>query len=213
MLTLGSEEEIADLREAYVKTKGSIEGILSEIPHSTVDDEARFIAILTPLVASKELPSFRQWDKDIKDTKGKEKRKKKADKEAEQAEQHAKDLGVWDEFYGTGKEGKRKTKGKGKAKEDDAVDETALQAIILRRAEKRGNIFDGLLAKYGGGDGVEEDMEELPKTKKKRKGKAEEEEDMEDVEPPKKRSRMAAATKGSRNAAAGHSRKGRKARG
>ena len=178
-----------------------------------MDDEARFIAILTPLVASKELPSFRQWDKDIKDTKGKEKRKKKADKEAEQAEQHAKDLGVWDEFYGTGKEGKRKTKGKGKGKEDDAVDETALQAIILRRAEKRGNIFDGLLAKYGGGDGVEEDMEELPKTKKKRKGKAEEEEDMEDVEPPKKRSRMAAATKGSRNAAAGHSRRGRKARG
>jgi DnaJ homolog subfamily C member 9 len=209
LLSPGSEEEIADLREAYVKHKGSIEGILSEIPHSNHEDEARFISILNPLIASGDLKSFPKWVKDTKDTKGKERRKKAGEKEAKQAEEHAKELGVWDEFYGSGKEGKRKTKGKGKANEADEG-EAALQALIMRRQEKRGNIFDNLLAKYGGGGEDADDLDEPPTAKKKRRAKDEEDEGEEEIEPPKKKSK--AAAKGGRNAASGGSKRTRKVR-
>lgn len=179
----GSEEEVADLREAYVKCEGSIEGILGEIPHSNHEDEARFIAILKPLIKKKDLPKFPAWEADVKDVKGRERRKKEGEKEAKEAEEHAKELGVWDEFYGTGKEGPRKAKGKAKAEEE--VDESALQAIILRKKAERGSIFDNLLAKYGGADASG------PKKKSsKRKPKDDDEEDEEELNPsPKKRSK------------------------
>lgn len=59
-------------------------------------------------------------------------------KEAKEAERAAKEMGVWDEFYGEQKEGA-------------GDDESALAAIIAKRKADRGNAFDAMLAKYGGG--------------------------------------------------------------
>jgi DnaJ family protein C protein 9 len=78
-------------------------------------------------------------------------RKKKGEKEAKEAEGMAKELGVWDEFYGSGKEGKRRGKGKEKKKDDgeeDADGEAALKALIQGRQKKMGGFFDSLAAKY-----------------------------------------------------------------
>lgn len=74
----------------------------------------------------------------------------------------AEELGVWDEFYGSGKEGKRKAKknqDKDKEQEDDG--EAVLKALIQKRQKKLDGFLDNLAEKYGA-------MEENPKKSKKR---------------------------------------------
>ncbi|TFY72690.1 hypothetical protein EVG20_g298 [Dentipellis fragilis] len=183
----GSDEEVEDLKQAYANTDGSIDEIMNHIPHSTHNDEARFIVLISKLVRDGELPSLPTWESSIKDEKAKLVRKKQADKEAKEAEALARELGVWDEFYGSGKAGPRKGKGKGKGKakkdeEEDEGDVSALQALILKKQKKAGGFLDGLAAKYA---------EPKPRGKGKRKSKDEEEEE-EVEEPPKKRKRGAA---------------------
>ncbi|KAG8918989.1 hypothetical protein FRC01_001546 [Tulasnella sp. 417] len=188
----GSDEEVNDLKEAYIKCQGSIDGIMAEIPHSTYDDEDRFVRILTPLVKKGDVPKYSKWQADIKDKKGKERRRAEGEREAKEAEEHAKAMGVWDEFYGSGKEGPRKGKGKGKEPELGDGDESTLQALILKRQQKRGGILDGLLAKYGAADAAES----APK-KRGSKRKAEADEDLDEAEEvptlPKKKARTTAA--------------------
>ncbi|KAJ3571889.1 hypothetical protein NP233_g3460 [Leucocoprinus birnbaumii] len=156
----GSPEEIEDLKKAYLDTKGSIGEIMTHIPHSTVDDEPRFIVEITKLIQQGDLPEMKEWQKSIKDEKARLIRQKESQKEASEAEALAKELGVWDEFYGDGKPRKRKGKGKGKgmqAQEDDVDDTAALQALITRRketgAQAMSSFFDSLEAKYAGGTG------------------------------------------------------------
>ena len=159
---------------------------MQHIPHSTFDDEARFIVIISNLVKKGDLPSHKTWEKSIKDEKAKLVRKKQADKEAGEAEELAKELGVWDEFYGTGKAGPRKGKGKGKAKAQDNEEEdlAALQAAIVKRKQGREGILDGLMAKY-----AEVEKPSKGKAKGKKRAKTEDEDEEEDVPPPKKRSK------------------------
>lgn len=159
---------------------------MKRIPHSTVDDEPRFIVTLSNLVQAGDLPSLPQWESSSKDEKAKLVRKKQSDKEAKEAEELAKELGVWDEFYGSGKTGARKGKGKAKKPADDEDgdegDTSALQALILKRQKDRNGFLDNLAAKYT-------DMEESSKKKggrgKKRKKGADESE--AEVESPKKK--------------------------
>lgn len=162
---------------------------MQHIPHSTFDDEARFIVTISGLIEKGELPSLKSWERSVKDEKAKLVRKKQSTKEAEEAEALAKELGVWDEFYGSGKpsskRGKAKGKGKGKAKgeEDGEEDTSALQALILKKRKNMDGFFDGLAAKYA--------EPEKGKGKKKR-GKAEEADGDEEEEvqaSPKKRAR------------------------
>lgn len=192
MLNIGSEEEVNDLKEAYIRCEGSIDGIMAEIPHSTYEDEDRFVRILTPLVKKGDVPKYSKWQADVKDKKGKQRRRAEGEREAKEAEEHAKEIGVWDEFYGSGKEGPRKGKGKGKEPELGDGDESTLQALILKRQQNRGGILDGLLAKYGAADAAES---EPKKRGSKRKAKADE--DLEEAEElpalPKKKARTAAA--------------------
>ena len=187
MCIVGSVEEVEDLKAAYHEEKGSIEGIMQHIPHSTFDDEARFIVTISDLIKKGDLPSLKTWEKSIKDETAKLVRKKQAEKEAGEAEEWAKELGVWDEFYGSGKAGPRKAKGKGKAKaqENEEEDTSALQAIILKRKQNREGILDGLMAKY-----AEAEKPTKGKGKGKKRAKADEEEDEdEEAPPPKKRSK------------------------
>lgn len=134
---------------------------MTHIPHSTHQDEARFVVTISDLIAKGELAATATWNKSSKDEKAKLVRKKAADKEAGEAEELAKELGVWDEFYGSGKEGPRKGKGKkskgkkaegegegGGGEEDEEEDHSALQALILKKRQNAGSFLDNLAAKY-----------------------------------------------------------------
>lgn len=148
---------------------------MTHIPHSTHEDEARFVVAISDLIARGELSATAAWSKSSKDEKAKLVRRKEADKEAGEAEKLARELGVWDEFYGSGKEGPRKgkgaTKGKGKGKkkaeaedgdEDGEEDYSVLKALILKKQENAGAFLDNLAAKYA-------DAEPKPRSKGKRK--------------------------------------------
>jgi DnaJ family protein C protein 9 len=155
---------------------------MTHIPHSTHDDEARFLAILASLVSSGALPKLSLWEASLKDGKAQELRAKKAKKEAVEAEKSAKELGVWDEFYGSGKEGKRRGKGKQQEDEEGDGDIDSLRALIQSRQKKSGGFLDGLAAKY---TAMESSGSSKPKGKGKRKTKAAETEE----DPPKKKAR------------------------
>ncbi|KAI0093653.1 hypothetical protein BDY19DRAFT_265726 [Irpex rosettiformis] len=182
----GSDEEIEDLKAVYLEYDGSIETIMQHIPHSTFDDEARFIVIISDLIKKGDLPSLKTWERSVKDEKAKLVRKKQGEKEATEAEELAKELGVWDEFYGSGKPTSKKAKGKGKAKaaakdEEDEEDTSALQALIFKKRKNMDGFFDSLAAKYG-------EPEKSSKKKKREREKAVDDEEEEDVQAsPKKR--------------------------
>jgi DnaJ family protein C protein 9 len=121
------------------------------IPHSTYDDETRFIVVISNLITKGELPVLPTWENSIKDEKSKLIRRKQGEEEAAEAEQMAKELGVWEEFYGSGKPSERKSRGKGKGKKDqdeEEEDHSALQALILKKQKKSADFFDSLAAKY-----------------------------------------------------------------
>jgi len=152
---IGSAEEVEDLKEAYTSTNGDLVEIMTYIPHSAHEDEPRFITIITDLINGKKLKSTPSWILTSRDEKAKMVRKAEAEKEAKEAEELAKELGVWDEFYGSGKAtDQEKKKNKGKAKNDDVEaeeDHSVLQALILKKKEKNmDSFFDDLAAKYSG---------------------------------------------------------------
>jgi DnaJ family protein C protein 9 len=130
---------------------------MTYIPHSTTEDEPRFITTITKLINQDELPKMKEWDRSIKDEKARLVRRKEGENEAKEAESLAKELGVWDEFYGSGKASDRKSKSKEKNEEakEDSDGEAVLQALILKKREKSAaaadTFFDGLVSKYGDG--------------------------------------------------------------
>ena len=168
----GSEDEKEDLIEAYKAEKGSLPAILEHIPHATHDDEERLISVVNGLIANGELESTKKWTSTSGDKKAKEKRKKGAAKQAKEAEEAAKELGVWDEFYGTGKKGKRKADS-----EKDGGNEDGLQALILQRQRQRSGALDSLADKYAKLE--EKAKDERAAKKSKSKGKK-----AKDEEPP-----------------------------
>ena len=183
---IGSSEEADDLKAAYLETEGSFDEIMKHIPHSTIDDEPRFVVTLSNLVQAGDLPSLPQWESSSKDEKAKLVRKKQGDKEAKEAEELAKELGVWDEFYGSGRTGARKGKAKAKKpaddEDEDEGDTSALQALILKKQKNRNTFLDDLAAKY---TGMAESSNKKGGMGKKRKKGADESE--AEVESPKKK--------------------------
>lgn len=159
---------------------------MTYIPHSSHDDESRFVLILNNLIKEGKLQSTSSWKATSKDEKAKLVRKKQSEKEAKEAEQMAKDLGVWDEFYGSGKPTEKKAKGKKKGNaDDDEDDHSALQALILKKKTKNmDNFFDGLAAKYGA---------PAEKGSSGSKGKKRRNADLDEEELPKKKTRDAPA--------------------
>ena len=180
---VGSAEEAEDIKKAYVETSGSISEIMTFIPHSTHEDEARFIVLVSDLISKGELPALPTWESSVKDEKSRLVRKKQGEKEAKEAEKLAMELGVWDEFYGSGKVGDRKTKGKGKKEGDEEEDTSALQALILKKKQNMDGFFDGLAAKYADPGSTSK----LKNGKSKRRGKTIEEDEAEEL--PTKKSR------------------------
>ena len=115
---------------------------MEEIPHSQYTDEGRFIKSINSLIDSDTLKSTPTWKKTSTDDKASKKRAEKAIKSAQEAESHAKELGVWDEMFGTGKKGKRKSDAKDEGGED------GLAALLLRRQKDREGGLDRLAEKY-----------------------------------------------------------------
>lgn len=187
---IGSSEEVEDIKSAYAETKGAVGEIMTYIPHSTHGDEARFIVLITDLISKGELPQLPAWESSVKDDKSRLVRKKQGEKEAKEAEKLAKELGVWDEFYGSGKAGARKGKGKGKAKKDESADaeeedHSALQALILKKKKNMDGFFDSLASKY-----TEPEPKSKGKGKKRSKGVNIE---ADEGESPKKKSKQGPA--------------------
>ncbi|KAG8762593.1 hypothetical protein FRC11_008654 [Ceratobasidium sp. 423] len=144
----GSEEERSDLRAAYLAGNGSIDHIMSEIPHSTYEDEARFVTTINEMIDGGELQGLNTWKAETKNKKAQNARRKRGEKEAEEAEEAARELGVWDEFYGSGKLGKRRERGKGKSQANTEDDNSALKALIQSKAKKLDGFLDSLAEKY-----------------------------------------------------------------
>jgi len=131
---------------------------MDEIPHSQYTDETRFIDLLNTLISSKTIKSTSIWKKTSTDEKASLKRKEKAVKSAKEAESHARELGIWDEMFGNGKKGKRKSDAA------DTKEEDGLAAMILKRQKDREGGLDRLAEKY-------RRIEEEERAKKRGKGK------------------------------------------
>ena len=58
MPLLGSEEELADLKTAYMEGEGDMGVIIDSVLCCTAEDEDRFAGILTDLIHAGELPEF-----------------------------------------------------------------------------------------------------------------------------------------------------------
>ncbi|KAF9564672.1 DnaJ-domain-containing protein, partial [Agrocybe pediades] len=180
-----SAEEVEDIKTAYETTGGSLGELMTYIPHSTHEDEARFIIIITSLIKKGELKATAAWKSSSKDEKARALRKKQSEKEAQEAEELAKELGVWDEFYGSGKPTEKKgKKGQSKGKDDggdEDEDHAVLQALILKKKQKNmDGFFDGLAAKYA---------EPTQKSGSRSKGKKRSRDAGEEEESPKKKTR------------------------
>lgn len=179
----GSGEEISDLHAAYLAGKGSIEYIMDEIAHSTYEDEARFVSVINRMIDRGELQALDAWKGGLKNKRAQNARRKRGEKEAKEAEEAARELGVWDEFYGNGKMGKRRGKGKGQPRADDKAgdDHSALQALIQSKAKKLDGFLDSLAEKYASASGS---------SSKGRKRAAPADEGSDDEKPTKRRAKV-----------------------
>ena len=151
---------------------------MTHIPHSTHEDEGRFIVLISDLISKRHLPTSLVWESSVKDEKARLVRKKQGETEAQEAEQLARELGVWDEFYGGGKESERRSKGKGRSEKDEE-DTSALQALILKKKKNMDNFFDSLAEKYS----EPESKSRVRNGKNKKRRKATEEDDEPEPEP------------------------------
>ena len=74
-ITVGSEEELEAIKEAYVRFEGRMEEILSHVMCAEVEDEDRISDIIKKLIKKKEVPEFKVFSKEFKKTKEARKRK------------------------------------------------------------------------------------------------------------------------------------------
>lgn len=149
-----SVEEKDDVLAAYEQGEGDMDMVYESVMLSNVlEDDARFRAIIDEAIKSKEVPAFKAYTNETK--KSKNARVKAAKGEANEAEELAKELGIHDKMFGSGKDkGSGSTTKTGKKGKKDAS-EDALAALIRKnqqsREERQGNFFANLEAKWGGG--------------------------------------------------------------
>ncbi|RUS90269.1 hypothetical protein EGW08_001958 [Elysia chlorotica] len=124
----GSDEELEDLKKAYLSAEGDMQSILDTVLCCTHEDEERFAETLRGLIKDGHLPDFDKFSKENK--KKKTARLKKAKQEASEAEEEAKKLRLGD-------------------------DRDSLVAAIAQRQSARArqgaDFLSQLEAKYGGG--------------------------------------------------------------
>ncbi|EST08760.1 DnaJ [Kalmanozyma brasiliensis GHG001] len=169
-----SAEEKEDILEAYNETEGDFAGIFEHVPCSEfLADETRFIKIIDEAIKAGDIKATATWKRTKKDEAGRKALRQKAQGEAAEAEKLAKELGVWDDLFGSGKgkgkpargskatsdaNGAKSSKGaKSKAKVDDGDDDlSGLAALIQRKNQNRVSQFDDMIAKLEAKAGVKE---------------------------------------------------------
>lgn len=101
--------------EAYETAEGDLATIFTLVPCSEIlEDEERFISLLNAAIKSGDVEALPKWKKTTGDAKGRKKMREGARKEANEAEEYAKELGVWDNLYGSRKGGDNGDKGEAK---------------------------------------------------------------------------------------------------
>ncbi|XP_065919628.1 dnaJ homolog subfamily C member 9-like [Dysidea avara] len=88
----GSEQELEDLRSAYLEFEGDMDKILDTVLCSTIDDEPRFHDLIAGWIKSKEVPKFPAFEAET--TKTRQKRKRAYEKEAREAAEAKSELNV-----------------------------------------------------------------------------------------------------------------------
>ncbi|XP_068113737.1 dnaJ homolog subfamily C member 9 [Hyperolius riggenbachi] len=117
---IGSEEERADIIQAYLDFEGDMDSILESVIFAGVDNEPRIREVIQKAIKKKEVPAFDAFVKEPK--KKREQRKKRAHEEAKEAEEMKKELGLGDE-------------------------DADLKALIQKRQKDREQELDGFMAK------------------------------------------------------------------
>lgn len=149
----GSEEERADLLEAYKTTKGSLPSIIDHVPFLSLrNDRSRIERTIEEAISAKEVTRLKLWDKTRKDEVLLSKAEKKEAAEEEEAKEMAKEMGVYDDLFGAQKKTTKESHGKKRKSEskdpkDDDEDIAALQSLIAKRNQGRGTQMDNLIAK------------------------------------------------------------------
>uniref|UniRef100_H3AH94 DnaJ homolog subfamily C member 9 n=1 Tax=Latimeria chalumnae TaxID=7897 RepID=H3AH94_LATCH len=90
----GSEEEVTDVKEAYVDFEGDMDRILESVLCANYEDEDRIREIIQKAIDSGDLPAYDAFTKET--AKKRTARKRKAKKEAEEAEKAKEELGLGD---------------------------------------------------------------------------------------------------------------------
>lgn len=155
-LTPGSSEERRDILQAYREHKGHLEGIFSEVPCSNIlEDEERFMEIVNGALKANEIRPTKAWTA-LQKPEGSKTRKKlraKAQQEANEAEAYAKELGVWDDLYGSSTKKRKSAQVEpatsasktGGAEDDDGADLDALRRAMRAKASQRASSFDAMI--------------------------------------------------------------------
>ncbi|XP_074088926.1 dnaJ homolog subfamily C member 9 [Macrotis lagotis] len=89
---IGSEEELADIKQAYVDFKGDMDQIMQSVLCAEYTDEPRIRNIIQQAIDSGEVPPFKAFLKESKQKMNA--RKRRAQEEAKEAEKTRKELGL-----------------------------------------------------------------------------------------------------------------------
>ncbi|XP_063817539.1 dnaJ homolog subfamily C member 9 [Pseudophryne corroboree] len=115
----GSDEEKADIIQAYLDYEGDMDGIMVQIPLATFEDEPRIRELIQTAIKKKEVQAYDAFVKESK--KKRERRLKRAHEEAKEAEELMKERGLGD-------------------------GENDLKALIQNRQKDREKELDGFMA-------------------------------------------------------------------
>lgn len=139
----GSDEEKEALLAAYTKWKGSMTKVYQQVMVSNpADDDERFRQIINEAIESGDVDAFEKFTGETQ--KSIDARIDKSKVEGKEAEDYAKELGVHDQLFGSGK-----AKAKGKKGKQNGGDEDSLAALIQQRQKGREvNFLADLEAKY-----------------------------------------------------------------
>lgn len=125
----GSEEEVKDVKNAYLQKKGDMNHIFEAVPFTTISEEPRLCRIIQKLIDSGEVSAYDAFVNEPKAKK--ERRRRKYEKEAKEAEEIAR-----------------------KRQKSSENSENDLAMAILQRQRDRQNqcasFFDHLEKKYSG---------------------------------------------------------------
>lgn len=122
----GSEEELYDLKRAYLNGKGDMDFILEAVPFSHTDEEPRLRELIQGLIDKGDVPEYKAFTNET--PRKRERRKRKWEKEAREAAKMEQEKGLRD-------------------MDDDLT--VMIQKKQQQRAAEVNSFFDLLAEKYG----------------------------------------------------------------